>query len=248
MTVTGLETQLTHSILADIATLGATLQPPKSLLKKAKPPKSSPLADFSAQQPTPARKRRTVQITKATVGITNLVAGYQTAVTVPFEDHLAADSAQKPVPMMCGQCATLSELMIEAHPSALNGSVQLHQLIILHQETHSTEDTTRVINQTPAQQQSHEIEILHATHLSVQVVNKEVAFLGVEPPTIAATGGDAAGFGLPSNLTEQNWQLADAATLAATVTLTSWRTFFHADAVIALCKAASDCAAVARSI
>ena len=230
MTVTGLEIQLTHGVLADVATLGATLVPPKSLFKKAKPQTNPASAELPAQQPTSAKIRRAVQITKVTVSITSLVAGYQTAMT-----------------MMCSQCVSLSELSVEAHPSALTGSVQLHQLFILHQETHPAEDTQKVISQSSAQQHSHELEILHATHLSAQVVSKQTATSALEP-TIASQDGNAAHVGPLSSLAEQNGRLADAPTLAATVTLTSWHTFFHADAVIALCKAASDYALVAQSL
>lgn len=232
-------------MLTDMAHLGISLKPPRGLFKKANAQKSLQTSHLDVQPAKAAKTRLAVCITKVTVGITNLVAGYQTAVAVSAEDCLESQLPGASQTLMCSQCLTLSELTGEAQPSTLTGSMQLHQLSVLHQEA----QTAAACDTSQAPAHHHEVEILHASHLSIQVDTLSPRSApGRNTGRSAYFNGTSADVDPNSTPAGSEGGLDSAPVLAATVALNSWRTIFHADAVIALCKAAADCAAVAHRV
>ena len=234
-----------QSMLPDLASLVTSLMPPKGLLKKSKAPKptlSDPVASPAATptaNPTGSRPKLVVRITKVTVGIANVVMGYQTAVEVPAQDRPEGG----PLMLLCTECITLQELAGEALLSTCRGSVQVNNLTILHQETHSSRGAV----DPPSQQASgkhHEVEILHATHFSLQAGASPQGHRAGSLGSSADQGSNSEN--LPNSGSSSEQGLAGLPSMAATVALTGWHTVFHADAAIALCKAAADFTSIAR--
>ncbi|KAL0030048.1 hypothetical protein WJX79_003167 [Trebouxia sp. C0005] len=95
--VTGCAVHLMHSMLFDLASLGASLAPPKGVLKKGKGPGqsisdpiSSPTAPLTSKSKRP---KLNVQLTKVAVGVSNVVVGYQTVVEVASADRPGDEEA-----------------------------------------------------------------------------------------------------------------------------------------------------------
>ena len=253
--ITACEVHLKHSMLVDLASLGMSLAPPRGLFKKSKGPLSTHLDPSSTQvAPQPSKHKQSkpklaVQLTKMTVGVSNVVVGYQTAVTVATVDRPEEDRGS-PLTLICTECITLQELTGEAFPTAFRGSLQVNNLAVLHQET---PDAPSSLTDPAGQRGSaphHEVEVLHAGHVSLQVQTasqgQRTASLGSHTQhgpdlaTVHSLGGSTG----PDELAVVSSALPN---LAATVSLSGWQSSFHADAVIALCKAGADFASVAGS-
>ena len=240
-------------MLFDLASLGASLAPPKGVLKKGKGPGqsisdpiSSPTAPLTSKSKRP---KLNVQLTKVAVGVSNVVVGYQTVVEVASADRPGDEEA--PLTLTCTECITLQELTVEAFPSAFKGSVQANNLAVLHQEMRSVSPLDNSPSGPNRSAPYHELEILQAEHLNLAVnatsQTPPTALLGM--PTQQGSGlADLANLGRSGRPDEQGLAVPVLPNLAATVLLSGWRTMFHADAVIGLCKAAADFVCVARQI
>ena len=245
VTVTGCEMHVTHSMLLDLASLGLSVMPPKGSLNKVPKAKAAGMADSQASAAAPthrqAKSKLAVRVTKLTVGITNVVVGYQTAVEVPLGDQPEGG----PRTLMCTHCITLQEVAGQAFPTALRGDFQVNNLTVAYQEAPSSYATM------PSGQEAvphHEVQILHATHFSLQAAP---ASQGHIPRTAslgspAEQGPNLASLGGSGSTEKQTLSLSGVPSMAATVSLTAWHSVFHADAVIAVCKAAADFSSVAR--
>lgn len=252
--ITACEVHLKHSMLVDLASLGMSLAPPRGLFKKSKGPLSTHLDPSSTPSAPPPSKHRqskpklAVQLTKMTVAVSNVVVGYQTAVKVGTEDRPEEDDRDGPLTLICTECITLQELTGEALPTAFRGSVQINNLAVLHQETPDAPSSLTDPSGQRGSAPHHEVEILHAGHVSLQVQTasqgSRTASLGVHTQqgpdlaTVHSLGGSTG----PDELAVVSSALPN---LAAMISLSGWQSTFHADAVIALCKASADFASVA---
>lgn len=254
--ITACEVQLKHSMLVDLASLGVNLAPPRGLFKKSKGPLTTHLDPSSAQAAPPhsqhkqSKPKLAMQLTKMTVGVSNVVVGYQTAVTVATADRPEEEDGGSPLTLICTECITLQELTGEALPTAFRGSVQVNNLGVLHQETSDAPSSLTDPSGQRGSAPHHEVEVLHAGHFSLKVQTvsqgQRTASLGLHTQqgpdlaTVHSLGGSAR----PDELAVVSSALPN---LAATVSLSGWQSSFHADAVIAMCKAGADFASVARS-
>lgn len=243
LTVTGCETHLMHNMLIDLASLALSLLPPKGLLKQQKPPQSAPTDHVGGQQHNvdatgrTAKSKLAVQVTKVTIGITNLVVGYQTAVQVAAAD--LAHGQDSSLALTVTQCATLQELVAEAYPLAYSGAFQMSNFTVMHQE--AQRGIAPVASQT-GPSRHHEVEVLRAAQLSVHVdAAAEDAKM-----SLSASQGAVRGNSAPGAQEFQGLAYRQMPRSAATMSLNAWRTTFHADAVIGMCKSAGDFASVAR--
>ena len=234
LAVTGCEAHLTHSMLLDLASLSLSLLPPKGLCMKRNtrtaantnwPARDQQSAKLRGEAP---KTKLALQVTRVTVGVTSMVVGYQTAVEVAAAERQEQDSA---LTLTCTQCITLQELTAEVYPRSYRGSLQMNNLAVTHQETQGSS--------LPGAQSSghlqHEIDILRASHLSVQA-----GTLAEHANTLPASHGIAADDSASVGKVDQASDQLGPPRLAVKVALNAWRTGFHADAVIGLCKAAGD--------
>jgi len=236
-------------MLIDLASLGVSLAPPKGILKKSKGPglsTSDPISSPTAPLTSKSKKSKlNVQLTKVAVGISNVVVGYQTHLEVARADR--PENEEAPLTLTCTECITLQELTAEAFPSAFKGSVQANNLAVLHQETRNVSHPDDSLSGPEQSAPRHEVEILHAEHLTLAVDTASqtppTALLGTHTQQ-GSNSANLPNLGRSGRPDEQG--LAVLPSLAATILLSGWQTVFHADAVIGLCKAAADFACVAR--
>ena len=243
VTVTGCETHVTHSMLLDLASLSLSVMPPKGSLIKVPKVKAAGMADSQASAAAPthrqAKSKLAVRVTKLTVGITNVMVGYQTAVEVPLGDQPEGG----PRTLMCTQCITLQEVAGQAFPTALRGDFQVNNLTVAYQEAPSSYATM------PSGQEAfphHEVQILHATHFSLQAAPASQGHRTASLGSPAEQGPNLASLRGSGSTEKQTLSLSGVPSMAAVISLTAWHSVFHADAVIAVCKAAADFSSVAR--
>ena len=235
--VTGCEAHLTHSMLLDLASISLGLLPPQGLFKK--PHARTASADSSVRQKQgaddlsgrPAKAKLALQVTRVTVGVTSMVVGYQTAVQVAAADRRHEEDSV--LMLTCTQCVTLQELTAEVHPLSYRGNLQMNNLAVTHQETQTSSTPAGPSSGTSAHLH-HEIDMLRAAHLSVQTEALPVSHnTAADNP---ASGGQ----------TDQGSESLGPPRLAVKISLNGWRTGFHSDAVIGVCKAAGDVSSVVR--
>ena len=238
LAVTGCEAHLTHSMLLDLASLSLSLLPPKGLFMKRNtgiaananlPARDQQSADFRGRANKP---KLVVQITRVTVGVTSMVVGYQTAVEVAAADRLPEQHSV--LTLRCTQCMTLQELTADICPVSYRGSLQMNNLAVIHQETQGSSPPGMPSSGQSGHSQ-HEIDILHASHLSVQA-----EALAEHANTLPSSHSIDADHPASLGKMDQNSEQLGPPRFAVKVALNAWRTGFHADAVIGLCKAAGD--------
>lgn len=231
-------------MLLDLASLSLSLLPPKGLFVKQKS-KTAESAKLPARQQhsmdagsRAGKPKLSLQITRVNVGVTSVVVGYQTAVEVAAADRQQGEGS--PLTLMCTQCMTLQELTAEAYPLSYRGSLQMNNLAVTHQETQADNAPDM-----PSSGQSglvqHEVDILRASHLSMQA-----EALTEHATALAASQGTAADGSASVGQADQGSSQLKPGKVAVKVALNGWRTSFHADAVIGLCKAAGDVSCVVR--
>lgn len=238
-------------MLTDLASLSVSLVPPKGFLKKGKGPGQSisdPISTPTAPLTSKSKKPKlNVQLTKVAVAISNVVVGYQTLVEVARADRLEDEEAL--LILTCTECITLQELTAEAFPSAFKGSVQANNLAVLHQEARSGSASDDSPSGPKQSAPHHEVEILHAEHLTLAVdpTSQTPLTVPLGMPTQQSYGlTNLPSLGMSGRPDEQGLAVPVLPNLAATILLSGWHTVFHADAVIGLCKAAAEFACVAR--
>ena len=243
VTVTGCEAHVTQSMLLDLASLGLNVMPPMGSLNKVPKAKAAGMADSQASAAAPpqrqAKSKLAVRVTKLTVGITNVVVGYQTAVEVPLGDQPEGG----PRTLMCTHCITLQEVAGQAFPTALRGDFQVNNLTVAYQEIPSS------YANMPSGQEAvphHEVQILQATHFSLQAAPASQGHRTASLGSPAEQGPNLASLAGSGSTEKQTLSLSGVPSMAAMVSLTAWHSVFHADAVIAVCKAAADFSSVAR--
>ena len=242
LAVTGGEAHLTHSMLLDLASLSLSLLPPKGLFVKRNtgtaayansPARDQQSADPRGQATIP---KLALQVTRVTVGVTSMVVGYQTAVEVAAAERRQEQDGALTV--RCTQCMTLQELTAEVYPLLYRGSLQMNNLTVTHQETQGGSPPAMPLSGQAGHLQ-HEIDILRAAHLSVQA-----EALPQHANTLPASHSIAADHSASVDNVDQDSEQLGPPRLAVKVALNAWRTVFHADAVIGLCKAAADVSSV----
>ena len=240
LAVTGCEAHLTHSMLLDLASLSLSLLPPKGLFMKGNtgtaastnlPARNQQTADLRGRA---TKTKLALQVTRVTVGVTSLVVGYQTAVEVAAAERRQEQDGA--LLLRCTQCLTLQELTAEVYPLSYRGSLQMHNLAVTHQETQGGSPP----GIASAGQLQHEIDILHAAHLSVQAEEALADNANTLPGSLSVAADHSASVGKMDQESDQSGPPR----LAVKVALSAWRSGFHADAVIGLCKAAADVSSV----
>lgn len=237
LAVTGCEAHLTHSMLLDLASLSLTLLPPPGLFNKRSTTASSPMRQLQNPEPRPHAAKATpaLQVTKLTVAITSMVVGYQTTVEVAAADRQRVEDGA--LALTCTHCVTLQELTAEAYPASLRGALQMSNLAVTHQDA--------VVSRARASgHMHHDMDILRASHFSVSA--QPVAEHAQAAPMQVSVAYAGAPDSSSSDQLDQDAQKLGPPRLAVKVTLAGWRTGFHADSVIGLCKAAGDVSSVVR--
>ena len=244
LAVTGCEAHLTHSMLLDLASMSLSLLPPKGLFMKRNT-ETAANANLPAidQQSTNSRGRATkpkvaLQVSRVTVEITSMVVGYQTAVEVAAADRQQEQDGA--LTLNCTQCMTLQELTAEVYPLSYRGSLQMNDLAVTYQETQGS-SPPGMLSSGQSGHLQHEIDILRASHLNVQT-EALTEHANTMPASHSIAADHSASVGKVDHASEQ----LGPPRLALKVALNTWRTCFHADAVIGLCKAARDVFCVMR--
>lgn len=231
-------------MLLDLASLSPSLLPPKGLFvhPKSKTAETANLAGRQQHSMDPrgraGKTKLSLQITRVTVGVTSMVVGYQTAVEVAAADRQEGEGSA--LTLICTHCMTLQELTAEAYPLSYRGSLQMHNLAVTHQETQA-DNTPDMPSSGQSAHVQHQVDILHAAHLSMQA-----EALTEHATALPASNSNAADSSASVSQVDQGPHQLKPARVAVKVALNGWRTSFHADAVISLCKAAADVSSVVR--
>lgn len=232
LAVTGCEAHLTHSMLLDIASMSLSLLPPPGLFNKRRTMTSLPVGQLQNSEPQAyaAKTKPALQVTKLTVAITSMVVGYQTTVKVAAADRQREEDGA--LTLSSTHCVTLQEFTAEAYPASHRGALQMSNLAVTHQEARASGHM------------HHDMDILRASHFSVRVqpVAEHAQAVPMQSSVSHASAPDSSLF----DQLDRDAQKLGPPRLAVKVTLAGWRTGFHADSVIGLCKAAGDVSSVVQ--
>lgn len=229
-------------MLLDLASMSLTLLPPHGLFRKHSTRTGSPARQLQSTAPKAraAKAMPALQVTRVTVSVTSMVVGYQTTVEVGAADRQHEQGGA--LTLTCTHCLTLQELTAVAYPVSYRGALQMSNLAVTHQEAQAGSAPTG--NSRASGHKQHEMDILRASHFSMQV---EAAADHAQALPVQSSASHAAAADTPAfSPSEQDAQKLSPPRLAVKVALTGWRTGFHADSVIGLCKAAGDVSSVVR--
>ena len=223
---------LAQEVLRDMVLLAMHAQPPTALFSRRALGKQSPATPQQALAAAVESKQKTarkLQLTEASLGISAVSIAYQTTVTVPAEDRPESGA----LTLACTERFSVQGITAEVYPLNMRASVQIEGLAVSHREAPEATGGNSVDN---ALGQS--VQIISAAQWSLQAgktADMQAAqrtprgsyiFLqGSEPMSPAASSTSAC---------------ASPPAVTTAVHLQGTHAVFHADAVLAMCKAAGD--------
>lgn len=238
MNVAGLEIMLAQIVLQDALTLAVHAKPPSGLFadkaKRRQPPNVSS-SDPSTALLHEAKKKPSckLQLAEASFGMSNVSLAYQTTVTVPEADRLG----DGPLTIACTERISVQDVTAEVHPLDMHAFLQIEGLAISHQELPLRSNTPT----SSAAAQS--VQMLCAAQCSMQA-GKADDIQHAQHRTSGRLSFKAPGAEMVLPASSPASACARPPALAAAIQLVGTTFVFHADAVLALCKAAGDVAAV----
>lgn len=226
---------LEEGLLHDTLQLVMHAQPPNSLFSRVAKDKHppdvvrsvSPAGTSASQKPS-----LKLQLTEISLGMSNTNVVYQTTVTVPDLDRPGSGA----LTLVWTERFAVQDVTAEAYPQDMRASLQVEGLALSHQEL--PQDTRTAQNNTAPQT----VQVLYSEQCSLQVGRSaDVQTLHQSangPYSFTAPTDDA------SSAASSASACASPAAMTAAVQLVGTCLVFHADAVLALCKAAGDVSGV----
>lgn len=223
---------LAQEVLQDMVLLAMHAQPPTALFSRRALGKQSPAILQHAPAAAVGSKQKTgrqLQVTEASLGISAVSIVYQTTVTVPAEDRPEAGA----LTLACTERFSVQGITAEVYPLDMQASVQIEGLAVSHQEAPETiggNSTGNAAGQT--------VQIVSAAQWTLQA--GKTADMQAAQRTPRGSYVFIQGAKSTSSAASSTSACASPPAITTAVHLQGTHAVFHADAVLAMCKAAGD--------